>query len=66
MLKLSGPMRALKLIDDEHGYIRPGDPFYPGFKHDPLSGKPVSQFHSDPYSLRQQLLRNYVACEMRT
>lgn len=65
-MNLPKPVRALKLLDDEHGYIRPGDLFYPGFKHDPLSGKPVRQFHSDPYSLGLQLIRNYVACDVRT
>lgn len=61
------PLRALQLIHDDHGYIRAGQCFLPGWRHNCAPGKdpePVAPFSGDTDFIARDLLSRFKACEV--
>lgn len=62
-------MKALMLIDDQHGYLYPGNEFFPGYTTMSVSGRNVSSGplagwtrFADPEKTAAELCRQRKAC----
>lgn len=62
-------LKALMLINDEHGYILPGECFYPGFTKNCITGRMMSHGPmigwtkiGDPESLAAKFVKERKAC----
>lgn len=57
-------LRALMLINDDHGYIWPGQIFQPGWRHEHrLEGQiPTTQWAHNPAEVERELVRKFMAC----